>query len=127
MSRFALEVARLILPVVVIATGYLGYRALGARSRPPLKPQENKATYVETVRPQAHQGPLNIDTEGVATPFREVEVAAEVAGRIKFKDAKCRAGTYVQKGSVLIRVDDRDYQFEVRRLQKELQQADDNL
>lgn len=126
--RFAIEVARLILPLVILVVGFLGFRALGARTRPPLKQvEENQPTYVRTVAAEPHSGPLHIEVEGVATPFREVSVAAEVAGRVKFKDVKCRAGTYVDKEMVLVRVDDRDYQFELRRLQQELQQAKDSL
>ena len=59
---------------------------------------------------------LDIDLNGVVVPFREVTVAAEVAGRISEKSEMCEPGRFVQAGDLLFKIDPRDYQLEVDRL-----------
>lgn len=73
---------------------------------------------VEVGAAQAFDGEsqLDIDLNGVVVPFREVTVAAEVAGRISEKSELCEPGRFVQKGDWLFKIDPRDYQLEVDRL-----------
>ncbi|WP_153559206.1 efflux RND transporter periplasmic adaptor subunit [Roseimaritima sediminicola] len=61
-------------------------------------------------------GRLDLSVDGVVVPFREVQVATEVAGTIVYKDPSCEAGNYVEADQLLFRIDDRDYQLEVKRL-----------
>ena len=66
---------------------------------------------------------LDVRTDGVVVPFREIAVSAEVAGRVIFKSDDCRAGRYVTAGAELIRIDPEPYELEVRRLTSEVEQA----
>ena len=61
---------------------------------------------------------LNIAVSGTVVPYREIQLAAEVAGRIVEKDPSVRSGNYVRKGQILYRVDPRDYQLEIERLKR---------
>ncbi len=78
---------------------------------------------VETIEVAPHRGGLDISVDGVVVPFREIDLSAEVSGRIAKKSDLCRAGTYVTRGTPLIAIDSRDYQLEVDRLERELSQA----
>ena len=60
-------------------------------------------------------------------PHREIYLSAEVAGRITFKAEQCNAGNYVEEGTLLLEIDPRDYELEVRRLGKEIAQAEASL
>jgi multidrug efflux pump subunit AcrA (membrane-fusion protein) len=60
--------------------------------------------------------PLELRVDGVVVPFREVQIATEVAGRIVKKSQKCEAGSFVNKGDLLVEIDDTDYQQDVERL-----------
>ncbi len=60
--------------------------------------------------------PLELRVDGVVVPFREVQIAAEVAGRIIEKADIFRAGNYVTEGQLLCRIDPTDYQQEILRL-----------
>jgi multidrug efflux pump subunit AcrA (membrane-fusion protein) len=61
---------------------------------------------------------LRLEVDGTVVPFREARVAAEVAGRIIFKDPNCEAGNFVTQGQVLMRIDKTDYELEVQRLSR---------
>jgi multidrug efflux pump subunit AcrA (membrane-fusion protein) len=78
---------------------------------------------VETIIVVPHEGGLDIDVDGVVVPFREIDLSAEVSGRIAKRCELCRAGTYVTKGAALIEIDARDYEHEAERLRRELAQA----
>lgn len=89
--------------------------------------QESTAPEVETVAVSRHDRGLDIDLDGVVVPYRVISLAAEVGGRVVFKDESCRAGNYVSKGTLLLRIDPRDYEFAVKQLEEELEQADVTL
>lgn len=60
--------------------------------------------------------PLRLQVDGTVVPFREANVAAEVAGKVVFKADECEAGSYVQKDQLLMKIDATDYELEVDRL-----------
>ncbi len=59
---------------------------------------------------------LRLQVDGTVVPYRESEVAAEVAGRIVYKSDECEAGSYVTKDQLLMRIDPTDHELEVQRL-----------
>tara|TARA_R110002049_G_scaffold305056_3_gene501084 strand:+ start:25608 stop:27353 length:1746 start_codon:yes stop_codon:yes gene_type:complete len=61
---------------------------------------------------------LQLRVDGTVVPYREARVAAEVAGRVVFKSEVCEAGSYVNKGDLLMRLDATDYELEVQRLSR---------
>jgi multidrug efflux pump subunit AcrA (membrane-fusion protein) len=115
-------------PVAILAAGVGVFQFLG--SQPPPERKESgppPAVPVRTVAVQPRDGGVDIVADGVVVPLREVTLAAEVAGRVVEKADDCRAGHVVRKGTVLFRIDPRDYQFEVDRLERELKQAGHSL
>lgn len=60
---------------------------------------------------------LDIQATGTVVPYREVQIASEVAGRIVEKPDKTRSGNLVKKGQLLFRISPTDYELEVQRLQ----------
>lgn len=67
-------------------------------------------------------GKLDLEIDGVVVPFRELQVAAEVEGRITYKDPACRAGSFVEQGQLLCRIDAADYELDVQRLTQVVEQ-----
>jgi len=119
------ETLRIILPLLIIAAGIGGFFVLGLKQPMARQPDTGpKIPGVATVPVRAGADELDIETDGVVVPYREIQLAAEVAGRITKKAEVCRAGRFVRKGELLIEIDPRDYDLEVRRLNQELQQAD---
>jgi len=83
------------------------------------------AAQVQQVR--ALTEPLDLISSGVVVPYREIVLAAEVAGKVTEKDASVRHGNHVHVGQMLLRIDSRDYQLEVDRLVQRLEQERVNL
>ncbi len=118
------EAVRIATPLAILAGGIVAFFALASLKQPPQRVEEAVlAPLVETIVAQPHQGGLEIDVDGVVVPFREIDLSAEVSGRIAKRSELCRAGTYVTRGTALIEIDARDYALEVERLKRELAQA----
>ena len=121
-------VLKIILPVLILAGGVVGFQQLSARPKLVAEQEQLKVDpLVEWVPVSAHESGLDIETDGVVVPHREIYLSAEVAGRITHKAPECDAGNYVEAGTLLFEIDPRDYELEVRRLNKEIAQADANL
>lgn len=116
-------VVNVIVSVAVLAACLFGYTLLGERQRPQRsKPKKSAVTVVTTEALTPHKGPVQIETNGVVVPFREIRLATEVAGRIIEQSDNLRAGRMVEAGEVLIRLDPIEYELEVERLRAQASQ-----
>ena len=108
----------------ILLVGVAGYFLLVYKPKPPEpEPNDRKAPLVKTLPLERHEGTLDILTDGSVVPFREISTSAEVAGRIVFKADECNAGNFVTKGTLLLRIDPSDYDFEIQRLTTQLTEA----
>ncbi|MBQ6109243.1 MAG: biotin/lipoyl-binding protein [Thermoguttaceae bacterium] len=104
-----------ILAAVVIGTG---------RSPDRSKPLEEIIPSVKTEIARRETNGITFQVDGVVIPFREVSIASEVSGNIKFLSPHCRTGRYVQKGEILAQIDSQDYEHALSEAQQSLIQAD---
>lgn len=117
-----------VLPISVIAGACLVVYSLGSKPRVKRKKAPPRlAVPVEIVQPKLHDGPLSISASGVVVPFREIELAAEVSGRISWKSDRLLAGTFVSKGDPLLKIAAIDYELEVTRLEQQVEKAKSEL
>ena len=122
------ESVRIVLPLLILVMAGGGFYVLASRQRPPDREEpKNTSPLVETVAIQGHQQGLNIEVDGLVVPYREIHLSAEVDGRVTHKAEVCRAGHYVKQGELLIEIDSRDYDIEIRRLEKEVAQAGSSI
>lgn len=123
-----MNIVRTIAPILIIAVGVAVFVTMGhpekAQSEGPSKPE---SPLVETAMATLHTDGLEIDVDGTVVPHRDVEVPAEVAGRITKKYEACETGEFVGVGTPLFEIDPRDYDLEIRRLKKQLGQAEAEL
>ncbi len=111
-------------PFLILGCGVAAFMAMGSQPPPPRIAAEGvTATAVQTVLAVREPGVFQIDFDGVVVPLREVTLSAEVAGRIVKKTADFQSGEFVDQGTLLLEIDPRDYELEVRRLKQELKQA----
>ncbi|MGM0490465.1 MAG: efflux RND transporter periplasmic adaptor subunit [Planctomycetota bacterium] len=125
---FFSELPRTVIPVAILAVGVGGLVVISGGKKPDKSADVAEAVpLVETARVEAHEEGLVIETDGLVVPFREINLAAEVAGRINEKSPQCEAGTYVEAGELLMEIDPRTYELDVQRLEREVDQAEANL
>ena len=133
MSRLHTQLERLfrtLLPIVILTIGIGGlaivYRY--CRPKPPMqKPELPLAPLVKTVAIEPQTNLLDIKVDGIVVSSRVITVPTEIAGKLIEKSPLCEAGCYVKKGTLLARIDPIDYELEVRRLEKELEQSKENI
>jgi multidrug efflux pump subunit AcrA (membrane-fusion protein) len=119
---------RSIVPILILAVGLGAMFALGNRrqeSRPDDDGDDMLTVQTSAVLP--HTGGLDIQVDGVVTPAREIQVAAEVGGKIIQKNPACRAGNFVAAETVLFVVEQDDYQLELQRARQQLRQVEAEL
>ncbi len=119
---------RTVFSLIILAVAVLFFVEFGKKEPiNRLKNLEKPKPTVETVAARHHQEGIRFQVDGVVIPFREIRLSPEVAGRVVFKADKCRLGSFVQKGECLFRIDPSEYQLEVRRLEEDLCQAENNI
>jgi multidrug efflux pump subunit AcrA (membrane-fusion protein) len=115
----------LIFPVLIAALGVAAFLWLGEQtpkqiSEDPTDPRvqlvKMPIVSVDTIRPFHGQETLDVTVSGTVVPYRQITMAAEVAGRVLFKSEECRIGRFVHQGDLLFRIDPKDYELEVERL-----------
>jgi len=105
------------LPLLILGGGAAGFALLYFQKDATAHVvEEDKPPLVETVAAETHDRGLEIEVDGVVVPYREIELSAEVDGRIDYKNEVCRAGKYVEKDALLFKIDPRDRELEIRRL-----------
>jgi len=122
--KFIRKVFSWVMPLVILGGGVAAFMALGSQPPPPRKEADvGAAVTVETLPVVREPGRIAIDFDGVVVPLREVTLSAESGGRIVRMAEVCRGGRFVEQGTLLLEIDPRDYELEVRRLDQELKQA----
>lgn len=113
--------------VTLIGLGIGAFILFGEAKARQETPQGDQRLAVEVTEVVEHQDGITFDVNGIVVALREINIAAEVAGRVAFKAENCRPGRSVKTGDVLVRIDDSEYKLEVQRLAEEVTQADANL
>ncbi|PHQ32237.1 efflux RND transporter periplasmic adaptor subunit [Rhodopirellula bahusiensis] len=92
-------------------------------------PQVRKAVIpvVETAIVKPSDDGIDFAVDGVVIPFKRLEVPVEVSGRVESRSENCRIGRYVAKGEMLVQIDAKEYDLEVRRIREQLKQAEASL
>lgn len=97
-----------LLAVAIVALGMAGFRVMGAMKTPveasPVKRSIPTAQVIDAV---ALNQPLAIRSQGFVKPFREIELASQVAGQIQWMHPAIESQGRFKQGDVLVRLDDR--------------------
>ncbi|XZE21352.1 efflux RND transporter periplasmic adaptor subunit [Pirellulaceae bacterium SH449] len=114
-----------LLPLVFVAVGVGAFFALG-RQQPKKAPVDGRDTIsklrklpivsVDKVVDSGALETLDVLVTGTVVSYRQINLAVEVAGRIRFKSESCQIGRFVKRGEVLFELDPTDFELEVERL-----------
>ena len=117
--------SHVLLSVVILGSSIVAAVVIGTgRSPDRSKPLEEIIPSVKTEIARRETNGITFQVDGVVIPFREVAIASEVSGNIKFLSPHCRTGRYVQKGEILAEIDSQDYEHALSEAQQSLIQAD---
>lgn len=115
--RLGLAIKRfifLVLPVLVIGGGVAGTIAMGNLSPEP----EEKADVIEALPVLTAYGvsepvQLRVLSQGEVTARSEVDLAAQISGRLAYVSPKFLPGGRFTKGEMLFRLEDREFQLRI--------------
>lgn len=117
-----------ILPSAILIAGVLSVSMLGSKPKPNRKRKPPRISIpVEVVNAKTHGGSLNISVTGTVVPYREIQLATEVGGKVIWKSEALLSGRYVKAGEELLKIDPTDYKLKVEQLQQQLAKADADL
>ncbi len=100
---------RLIISGILLGSVVLSVAMVRSRRQPPRTPPPLRAPTVGTVDVVAVTGPLVIRGSGTVRPKAEIDLAAQVAGRVAYVSPSMVSGARVASGEVLIRIERADY------------------
>ena len=114
--------------VGLVLAGVAAFAVLASLRTPP-EPKDTVAPppLVEVTPVTVRDGGIDVEADGVVVPYKEIAVAARVAGEIVETAENFRSGRYVEEGQTLLKIDPQNYENEVKRLKAELKNADAKL
>lgn len=108
---------------LIVGSLVLAGLLIALRSAPPQDPPSNEAPIVSTTPAERRSGALRVRGSGTVRPPKEVDLTAEVGGRIvEVSDAFVSGGRF-SAGDTLARIDPSDYRSQVRQAQAAVTQA----
>lgn len=123
MSKWLSIFIRTVVSLALLGVGVGGVLMMSRPEVPKEPPKAPEPARVLTATADAHDDGIAFDVDGLVVPYRQIDLATQVGGRVKFKAGSCRVGRTVKKGDLLIEIEPADYELEVTRLTKELDQA----
>ena len=107
----------------ILAVGVLGLALLVAlRPEPPKIDPPRQSPLVTTVQPAVRQGNLTVRGNGTARPIREINLVAEVSGKVLSVSDALVSGGFFGSGQTLLQIDPTDYENAVAVAEAEVTQ-----
>jgi RND family efflux transporter MFP subunit len=120
-TRFLLKTG---IAVLVIAVGGgQAYLLVISRKKPRTRPPGTAGALVEVMRAKRVNRSARVEAMGTVLPARELELRAEVGGRILKQSERLVPGSVLRAGEVLCEIDPRDYQAALEARRADLERA----
>lgn len=79
---------------------------------------------VQVVPVEPHTSGIDFKVDGQVVPYRSLDIAPEVSGIVIAKSEKARSGCFVHRGDLLFEIEPKDFDLEVTRSKKAVDQAE---
>ena len=114
----------LALPILLITGVFISVIIGLFATRPEPERADNTARPVAVFVTEAEQEPvtLSVSTQGEVRPFTEIDLTAQVGGRIEFVNNSFVQGGFFEAGETLIQLEDEDYRLAVTRAEANVAQ-----
>jgi RND family efflux transporter MFP subunit len=128
MSAVKRRAAHVLITVMLVAAGALGFKALSG-TRQELKRQQPAAFLpgVRVVPASPAAGPVVIRGEGTVAPLREVDLVPQVGGEVVYVSPSLVDGGGFEAGELLVRIDPEDYRLAVTLARAKVEDAQSKL
>ena len=106
--------------IILALTASLSWHFYGNKPKARKARPQRPVPLVKTISVQPSSEPVFFEAAGTVIPARTAELRTEVEGRLIEQNPELVLGGIISKGELLIRIDPRDYQFQVQERQAEL-------
>ena len=119
------EISKTLVSLAVLGVGIACFVVLyNMREKAQDKDSDVLIPLASVVQARHYEGKLDLLVSGSVQPAHEIKLTTEINGTILTKYSECEAGTYVTKGTKLLEVDPKDYQFALASNKADLKQAE---
>ncbi len=105
----------LVAGAIVIGASGLAVFLVSQRPEPERRPPPSRVPFAITAPARAGEGAIPVFGAGTVRARAEIDVAAEVSGKVVWVDPVFQSGGRVREGQVLFRIDDVDYRRAVEK------------
>lgn len=105
----------LVAGAIVIGASGLAVFLVSLRPEPERSPPPSRIPFAITAPARAGEGAIPVFGAGTVRPRAEIDIAAEVSGKVVWVDPAFQSGGRVREGQVLFRIDDVDYRSAVEK------------
>lgn len=104
------QLIRLLLPIIVLATGYLGYRLLSEEEEKKLpRPAASRVIEAEALLLRKTDYRVTLLSQGTVQPHNQTSLTPRVSGRVIKISPKFESGSFFERGDVLLELDTSDF------------------
>ena len=105
---------RLLLPGILLGAVVIAVVMVRLRPEPALREPPSRLPFVTTAAAEALQGPIPVYGAGTVRPRAEIDVTAQITGKVSWVAPAFQSGGRVGAGAILFRIEDVDYRNRVR-------------
>ncbi|MCK5237595.1 MAG: HlyD family efflux transporter periplasmic adaptor subunit, partial [Deltaproteobacteria bacterium] len=105
---------KLLLPIIVVAIGFMGMKTLVMTKAAPFKmPKKQSGVLVETLTARHGEHQVLIEGNGTVQAAKEIALTPQVSGKVTYLAPAFKAGGFFKKGELLFRIESEDYKLAV--------------
>ena len=99
---------------ILLISVIIAYLMIWLKPEPEIRPLTSRAPFAITAPAVVGTGAIPVYGAGTVRPVAEIDVAAEINGKVVWVDPAFQSGGRVRKGQILFRIDDADYRNRVQ-------------
>ena len=128
LSKILMITVKTIIPLLIVVVGVvIGDYLMNTRPVAQRRQAEKPATRVNVVEAKKMRNEIIINAMGTVLPAVEVDISAQVGGRITSVSQDFVPGGRFNKGDKILNIEDTDYKLSVEQRKNELQKAESKL
>ncbi|MEM7011118.1 MAG: efflux RND transporter periplasmic adaptor subunit [Verrucomicrobiota bacterium] len=121
-------VLRILVPILILAGGWFGYKLIAVKDEPPKRPpRPERVIRTEVVELRRHDFQTIIRSHGVARPHTQAMLTSQVSGKVEEISEALHDGSFFKENDVLLKIDTEDFEAAVVAAEATLAQAEANF